>query len=221
MSITLNGSSQYVSTTGTTITAYPFSIVAWFNPTATGSAYMMVDISNNTSAVINCYRIRAAGDSSNTVRITAADGSSSSAVSTSTNFTASTWQRGYYIATSATARSVYLNNAGIGNDVTNLTATGISKTYIGVQNLNTVLSNFFSGSLAHVAIWNIALDSTMRSMLEAKIHPHFVARNNLVALLSFWDSGYGVTDMLGGAWTATGSPTYSADPGIRIPQYHL
>lgn len=222
MAITLNGTTQYISTTTATITAYPFTLFAYFNPTATGVAYYIFDVSNDTAPVLNAYKLRAAGDSSNNVRLTVGDGSTSDATSTSTTFSATTWQRASYVGTSATSRDVRLNNAGIGSGSTNLTATGISKTYVGVTNLNTVLSGFFSGSLAYVAIWNVALGATDRAFLEAGRNPFFVQRAALKTFVRLDSAVSAVTDTTGlCTWTAVAAPTYSTSPGLMEYRHYL
>lgn len=216
MSITLNGTTQSLSSVNSLITTYPFTLWARFNPTATGVAYYIFDISNDTAPVLNAYKLRAAGDSANNVRITVGDGSTSNATSTSTTFSAATWQTATYVGTSATSRNVFLNNGGVGAGSTNLTATGISKTYIGATNLNTVLSGFFSGSLSHLFQWNVALVAAQLAQLESSLNPWDVARANIVSGLEFNDTNSNVADLVkANTWTALNTPTYGVSLGIK------
>ena len=219
MSITFNGSTQYIHTTGTTITTYPFTLFCYFNPNGVAAECYAFDICNNTAAAINGFRMRAA--STGLVRITVGDGSTTSAVSTSTSYSASTWQRMYYVGTSATSRSVYLNNGGVGNDTTNLTPTGINKTYVGVSNLNTVLSNFYAGSLAHITIANVAATATQRAMLESGVHPLQVFGSAIASYVPADDSSVAANDYLGLTWTQVATPTFGTSPGIIRNRYHL
>lgn len=217
MSITFNGTSQYVSAATAPATAYPLSFFCYYNPTVSNVAMYQMALDNSASAVINGWKIRAAGDVGGPPqRMSTGDGTSNSAVSTSTNFSAATWQKAYAVLTNATSRSIYLNNAGLGTDAVSLTPTGINRSIIGALGLQAVISSWFNGSLAHVAIWNAALGATDRAMLQAGLSPKLVLQNNLVAYLPFWDSTFAVTDLFGAtSWAAQNSPTYSADPGVK------
>lgn len=217
MSLTLNGTTQYIKASAAPFTAYPFTLFSYFNPTVANAEQHVFDVCNNTAAAVNGWRLRAAA--TGLVRETVGNGASTSAVSTSTSYSASTWQKMTMVGNSATSRDVRLNNAGVGSDATNLTPSGIDTCYIGCANLNTVLSQFFSGSIAHMAGWDVALTSTELSMLQAGISPWFVRRGSLKFYLPVWNSTYALTDMVGTlTWTAFNTPTYGTDPGIRIPQ---
>lgn len=215
MSIVFNGSSQYISTNSGVITAYPGTVFIWGKPTALAVAYYVFDISNNTSATLNAHRLRFAGDSSNTIRLTVGDGSTNAAGSTLTSYSAGVWSRATEVLTSATSRDPYLNNGGSSNNSNNITPTGLSKTYIGVLNLNLALSGFFSGELAYAAIWSVALGAVDRARLEAGESPFNVQRANLRTFVRMDSADSGVEDLTKNfTWTATGSPTWGVSPGL-------
>ena len=216
MCIVLNGSSQFVSAASAVVTAYPFSLFAYFNPTVTNVAEYIFSSDNSGSATVNGFRLRAAGDAAAVVRGTTGDGTTTDAYSTGTTFVANTWQKAVIVATSATSRSVWLNNGGQGTAVGNIVPTGINRTLIGATELLAVISGWFNGSLAHAAIWNIALTTQDRNMLQAGYSPRLIQIPSLKAYLPFWDSAFGVTDLYGAtSWAAQASPTYGADPGIK------
>lgn len=218
MAITLNGSTQYILGSNTPVTAYPCTFFAYFNPTVTNVAQYLWAIDNSASTIVNGLRIRAAGDVGGPpMRGTTGDGTTTSAISTSTNFSASTWQKAMFICTNATSRDIRLNNGGIGSDANNLTPTGLNRGLIGVAELLAVLSGFFNGQIAHPAVWNIALVTLDQARIQAGLSPKLVAKNNLVAYLPLWDSAFGTTNLFGATtWAAQASPSYSADPGIKF-----
>ncbi len=218
MCIVLNGSTQYVSAASAPVTAYPFTFFGYFNPTVTNVAQYVLHEDNSASTIVNGWRVRAAGDVGGPpCRLTVGDGTSTGAASTATNFSAATWQKTMLVGTNASSLDVYLNNGGVGSNAGGLTPTGLNRALIGATELLAVLSGFFNGSLAHVAIWSKALGTQSRAMLQAGYSPRLVEIPNLVAYLPFWNSAFGVTDIgsLATSWTAQASPTYGADPGIK------
>lgn len=221
MAVTLSAvSSQYISGAIAVITGYPFTMFAWFNPNTAGVSNGILDFSNTASVVTNGYKFRA--DLTNVLRYTTGDGTLTDAVSTSNNWSPATWQRGYHIGTSATARSILLNNTGLGTGAVNLTATGLNTTVIGAFDTTGVKSLFFDGSIAHVAAWNIVLSANDLAALEAGFSPFWVQRANLKMYLPLYDATSNVQDIMQSTtWTPQASPTYTASPAVRVPRYWL
>lgn len=214
MSLVLNGTTQFISSNAAPFTTYPFTLFGYFNANVANAEQHFFDVCNSTAAAINGFRMRAAA--TGLLRITVGDGVGTAANSTSTSYTASTWFRGVYLGNSATSRDVRLNNAGSTISATNLTPTGVDKCFIGCANLNGVFSQFFGGSLAHMAGWNVALGTTDLARLEAGISPMYVSRANLRFYLPLFAD---LTDLVGTlTWSGTNSPTFGADTPVRTPQ---
>ena len=205
------------SVSANALLSYPFTLLSTASPNATGVAYYIYDCGNNASALSNSFKIRAAGDSANTARITAADGATSDASSTSTNFVASAYQKFTYIGTSSTSRSVLLNNAGITTSAVAMTPTGINNATIGALDLLSVKANFFDGQIAHVCAWNVVLTAAELAQYQAGISPLAIRRS---ALLFYLPLDTNIIDVTGNTtWTNVNGATFVASNlGTYIPR---
>lgn len=143
-------------TSGTTVTAYPLTLAAWFNrnrsPSATPLFLVTVDFSGGTQF----HGIALEATSNNVSARTNAGGSLGTAVSTTT-FTTNEWNHAAGVLDSSTLRTVYLNAGGEGASATNLTPSSINNTTIGARYANSSLGNFADAMIAEVGIWNVAL----------------------------------------------------------------
>lgn len=214
MSLVLNGTNQFISSNAAPFTTYPFTLFGNFNPNVNNADQHFFDVCNSTALLINGFRLRAAA--TGLLRITVGNGVTTSAVSTSTSYTAGAWNKGSYVGNSATSRDVRLANAGIGSDANSFTPTGIDKCFIGCANLNGVFSQFFGGSLSHLAGWGSVLSATDLARLQAGISPYYVDRGNLKFYLPLYAN---LTDLVGTlTWNGTNSPTFGADNPVRTPQ---
>lgn len=214
-------SSQYLtSTSANAFLSYPFTVLATASPSSAAAAQYIFCSENNLSAVINGFRLRAAGDAGSVARITVGDGTSTNAVSTSTTYTAGTYQKYTYLGTSATSRSVLLQNAGLGTSATNLTPTGIDNATIGAGDLLTVKTGFFDGQIAHLAGWNVILSAAELAMYQAGVSPMNIRRASLLFYLPF---NTDISDLTGNTtWTNVGTATIVATgPGVSIPRFWL
>lgn len=214
MSLSCNGSTQYVSAATSPVTAYPLTMVARFNPDILTQPLYTVSIENSVSAALNGWRMRCAGETAgDPVRFATGSNGPISGVNSSA-FVVSTWQTMYFVCTSNILRQGYRDNANLTTDAVDITPTGIDRILVGASGLIAVISGFFDGLLSDIGIYNRVLTATERAMYNAGLTANNVAKDALVVHLPFFtniDDYAGVT-----AWTNNGSATFAADPPLKF-----
>ena len=216
MSIDLNGSTQYGSYAGAVVSAYPFTMSGWFYDTSGSDSGNVVGIETDASAD---NRFITLAQNNEVMRFQTRTTSAGNADS-SGNYTINNWWLVIAVATSATDREVFIHDGTSGTsgtNTTNLTPSGMDITTIGY---NASATNYFTGYLAEIAIWNSALDATAQTDLRTK-SPALVESGSLV---SYWPLGgpnydddwldkQGSNNM-----TATGAPTFNVEhPTLTYP----
>lgn len=179
MSRLFNGSSDLCTVTALPVNAYPATISLWFkrnvNPTGPLSMFNITD----TAAAFNYIDVfinGAASDiASGTTRTSGTGRTSSSSIAT----TQDTWQNIILLLASATSRRLWLNDgSAAAEDTTSHNwPTALDSMNIGALKINTT-GQYFSGRLAHIALWNTALDATARTQLQT-LYPSSVSAGSL------------------------------------------
>jgi hypothetical protein len=178
MAYNFNGVSQSI-TTGATVTAYPFTIAAWFNrnvsPSGTPLFLTTVDFSGGTQF----HGIALDAGSNNVSARTNSGGSLDTAISTTT-FTTNEWNHAAGVFDSSTSRIVYLNAGGASTGGTNLTPSSINNTTIGGRYASGSLGNFANALIAEVGIWNTSLTQPEIASLSKGMTCNLVRPQSLV-----------------------------------------
>lgn len=211
--------SQYLEGASAPVSSAPFSVACWFRVTDTTSAHRLFDLSSSTG--VNYFSLHARGDQSgDPVQAITDDFTDPAGVaSTSSAYTANTWQHAAAVFSSSNSRAAFLNGGSKGTNSTNRTPTGINR--IGVNRLYYAGTGYggMSGRIAHLAIWNVALADDEVAALAAGFSPQLARPGSLVA---YWPFGgfHGDYDRdLCGAYnlTAYNSPTFAEGPRIIYP----
>jgi hypothetical protein len=177
-SFVFNGSSNYMELPSAVLSSTPLTIVAWFNPDNDTTAFSIASIGGTTARFELLADGATAGDPID-ARSVNAGGTTQQA--TQGDFAPTTWQHAAAVLASATSRTAYLNGvAGTPNTASN-SPSGMTKTIIGARYNGGTRGIFFSGKLAHVAIYNIALSgSDIASLATPGTLPTSVQNANLV-----------------------------------------
>jgi len=160
-------SSQYLRFTGTpSVTAFPFSVSLLFKPSSAVAGTLI----SVTDATGGFWSLDTEADGSVTVSIdSAGTGTTSLPNSGATTLTNGTWYRLTAVYTSATSRTLYVNNTAF-NDTTNETypptLDDISVGSLGVTLLG-ARSRYADGDIADAAIWSVALTAAQVATLVA------------------------------------------------------
>jgi hypothetical protein len=177
MAFSFNGSSSYMEATSTPVTAEPFTMVCWFNPTNVSTDGAIMAIGN--SAGTNRFQMNMNGATGgDTIAISSVG--ASTATSSSTNlFTANTWHHAAAVCASSASRTIYLNGVQGTPNTTSITVAGVNNIMVGARWSGGVRGFFANVKTAEVAIWNIALTTDEILSLSKGFAPYLIRPSNL------------------------------------------
>lgn len=121
----------------------------------------------------------------------------------------STWVHVAGVFTSSTARAVFVNGTSEGSDSNSVSPT-LSKLTVAVRGDGAIpgaTPGYFTGSLAHVAVWNAALAAAQIAELARGASPLVVAPSSLVWHAPLWGEASPEVATAGSALSLTGSPS--------------
>lgn len=217
MSLVLSGA-NYVRK-ATPVTSFPKTFVFWFKTSDVSqggsNAIMLSDDDGSTKQ--NQCQLR--GDQSPNYPIAIASYNSAWAYTfcASPYPQNSTWHCAAVVFTSDTNREVYLDGASYAQTTTSQNSGSTSWLNLGCRFGSGTPGVYYTGQLAHLAVWNIALNSTEIASLAGGTNPQDVQYANLQIHHTLKSDG---TDELGGStFTEIGSPTYNSsdDPPVSPP----
>ena len=210
MSVVLNGSSQYLYRAEALVAAVPHTMVGWYKTDTLTVDQGIAFVGNNDSDE-EYHVLAAAGNQAGdylTNNIRDGDAALNEFANTAIAYSTGVWQHGAAVCTSTTSRDVYINGGSKGSATTEGTVS-ITDFAVGCLFRDSI-TWYFSGNVAEVAIWDIALTQSEIAQLAAGAAPTTIQSGNLKG---YWDLLSDATDKSGNSknLTAVGSPTYSAD----------
>lgn len=164
------------------ITAAPFTISAWFRTDDVAIFETVVSLADKD--VSNRYwTIELEGpDPDSRVAFVFRDAGGEQKVLTTTDYLVNTWHHAFAVEVSSTNHRILLDGAGLGISVVDTTPTGIDRISIGRKGDSTP-SSYFSGRIAEVAMWNVALSDAQALELAGGVP---VLRMRPDALVEYW-----------------------------------
>lgn len=203
---------QYAEINSAVVTAYPFSMVCWFNTNDVTATYTLMCVTIKESNSFYA-RLDAAGAIVGDPVIGVLRNTSVYSATTTAGYGASAWNHAALVFTNATSRASYLNGGNKGTNVSNSAFnTSVNRTSIGRYGGLTP-SQYMDGAIAWPAIWSVALSDEEVAALYAGADPRDIQPAALEACWQFVsdanDSADGFDLMLFGD---VGSPTYTDDP---------
>lgn len=211
-----SASSQGLEIAGTAlVTAYPLTMAAWFKPTTSTATGVMVSIGRTVTA--SHYWAIGVTSSAKPFLAARTGGTEADAIH-GTSVTNGTWGHICGVLTSATNRDIYFNGGTPVNDATNTVAPVTpNTTNIGCLTSNTRTS-FANGTIAHAAIWNVALMNYEVAALARGIPPIDVRPGNLIAYADLYPGIESPeTDILRqSGWALVASPTQGTDEPLMV-----
>ena len=213
-----NALSQYLERDSAVVATQPLTMAAWFNSddaTITQAILSVVDKDDASKMHFLEIAGAVAGDPVRMASIVA--GSPSYAAST-TGYTANTWFHAAGVVSASNARAAYINGGSKGTDATEEDPLLVlDRTSIGRLGDSTP-SQYFSGSIAEVAVWDIALTDNEIIVLSKGFSPLFVRPQNLVAYWPLIGNYSPETDIVGANnLTLTGTVVKANHPRIIYP----
>jgi hypothetical protein len=179
MAYSFNGTNQYFSTlTGDLFANFPITMACWFITSNITTNQGLLNICDNATGGQG-IRLNAQGAvAGDPIRILSV-GTATGSADTTTGFTANTWTHACGVFSSATSRTVYVNGGSPGTNTTNSSGTGENRLFQGVTRAASAFSNYFSGSLAEVGVWNAALTADEVLSLARGMSPSLIRPQNL------------------------------------------
>lgn len=213
-----DGSSEYLERDSAPATATPLTIACWFyqDDVAIATNRALLGIFDR-SVTNQWFVLKTQMDASYNKFVHAETRSSSGwdRATATAQFSGNTWHHAAAVFTSPTSRTVYLDGGNSATNTTSATPSGLDR--ISVARLgDSSPGNYFSGRIAEVAIWNVALTDAEVAILAADYSPLFVRPQNLVAYWSLIRDED--QDRVGGYdLTAFNTPSIAAHPAVYYP----
>ena len=176
MSRFFNGTTNYLNSATTPVSAMPMSMAAWGMPRGLSSTpHTLLGVyASGTDHTLSLDVTQNSG----TARACAGTNSESVAVSTVGGATP-VWNHYAAVFTSATNRAAYFNGGNKGASTTSRSPT-VDHLTLGASNRNGGLLRYWDGWIAHAAIWNVALTDAEVFLLAQGVLPYLVRRDGLV-----------------------------------------
>lgn len=189
------------------LTAVPLTIHCWWRPVSATPLARLFCISDGSTNNSFSLEQQAAG----AIRAKVEAGGTNTTAASTAIVTAGAWNAACVIFTSATARAAYVAGTNKGTDTANKTPSGLNTTTIGDGGG----AAFANGSIAEVALWNIALTDAEVLLLAAGISPLLIHPE---ALVGYWPLLHGYSpeiDLIkGNNLTLSNTPTVTDHPSI-------
>jgi hypothetical protein len=199
-------SSNRIGITAALVTGAPCTLACWFNSTsltANQNLIALVDLPNSNYIGLAASGTRA-GDP-----VIAYVGGALALASSSTGYSANTWQHAAGVFTSSTSRAAFVNGGSKGTNTTSVTPTSLVSTALGM--FNAAGSDSMLGALAEVGIWNVALTDDEVASLAKGFSPDQIRPQSLIAYLPLVRTAQ---DIKGNAWTTAGTLTVADHPRV-------
>ncbi len=213
MAVLYDGSSDANEVASAPVTGVLMTMACWFNTNQTATQQTMMAVTQSGSAV---DRVRLGTDSAAHVQTTV-EGTTAQSAAT---YSADTWHHAVGTSETATLRRSFLDGASGADDV-GFTFVGTSQNTFSLGRSNDLsATQFFSGSIAEAAVWNVALTSAESAVLAAGYSPVFVRPGSLVAYVPMLrlDTGSDLHDRVGGLTLLNiNTPATSAHTRIIYP----
>lgn len=179
----VRASNQFIECSTASVTAYPITLSGWFK--TDDLTVNQVVVANATSGTgVGVYLIVRGVTAGDPLSATDYDGSTSAQANSGGSLSTNTWYHGGAVFNGASSRDVFLNGTKTSNTTTTSTnLAGTDRTNIGAL-IST--NSHFSGNLAEIAIWNVALTDAEMAILATGVSPLRVRPSALVFYAPIW-----------------------------------
>ena len=181
MAYDFNGTSQSLQTSSAPVTALPITMACWFKPSTVTASYTLLSIANLTGPFEGPRLIAEGAQAGDPIRVDYTTSFGSAIARTTAGYTANNWHHACGVYTTSTSRTAYLDGGNNATDTTSI--AGVlslnALTFAGRLN-NGIVGLFFSGQIAEVGIWNVALTAAEIASLAKGMTCDKVRPQNLV-----------------------------------------
>jgi hypothetical protein len=185
-----DAASEILSVDQAAITAAPFTFCAWGYSDDATAAQCVISVGDKDTTNTR-WALKFSGNAANDpVRFDVRGGGSQTEFATTTGYSVNTWHHVAAVEASATDHRVFIDGGSKGTSTTSVSPAGADRTSIG-RLADGTGGQFFSGRIAHVAIWNVALTDDEILALARRLHPVRIRPGSLVG---YWPVGVGSPD---------------------------
>lgn len=215
MSREFNGTDALLSRSNGVTAAFPFSIAIWYRPTTlSGSDKDLFSTDDGPSTPI-AVRLSLRSASSWKPTLYMYDGSYKEVNAGGAGSTTNAWQHAAAVVTSASSYSVFYNGANKATGTTAVTMTPANLDRIALGRTSFAASDYFTGQLAHCAVWAAALTDAEVEVLAAGLLPTKVRSASLTAYWSLSGKDSPEIDIVGrNDLTVTNATVSNEEPRI-------
>lgn len=215
MSRDFNGTDALLSRSNGVTAAFPFSIAIWYRPTALSGDSKVLFSTHDDPSVGSAALLSLDKFSNWNPAIFLFDGSYKSAVATGAGSTTNTWQHAAAVVTSATSYSAYRNGGNKATTTTSVSITPSNFDRIAIGRQSFAAADYFTGQLAHCAVWAAALTDAEVEVLAAGLLPTKVRSASLIAYWSLSGKDSPEIDIVGhNDLTVTNATVSNEEPRI-------
>ena len=208
---------DHVQVNAAAVTAAPFTVSCWFRADQVTLTPAMFWI-GNSAASDNYWVLQFRGDQAGDPIDFTARNPTSAPARTTTGATLNKWHHACGIEYSAISRACFIDGGSKGTNSTSVTPTGANRMAIG-RFADSSPTEYWSGALARVAIWNEALSDEEVLALARGESP---LRIRLHALKGYWrllpQNGTADDYLLKNHMFATALPDIAIDPAVLLPE---
>jgi len=205
--------SEYLYRTPSPVTAPPFSISILARTDDVNLQEAMVSIAN-PNLEYERHMLWLANDVGDPIRASTHTSGNPAEAYTTSGVSANTWFHALGIWISNSSRRVYLNGGSFGYDSTEV-IPDLSSSKLGIGYIcDSTPSNYWSGIMAEIAIWNVNLTGADAVTLAAGYSPLFVKPQNIVG---YWPLIDNLKDIIGGYDLTANGTSITAHPSIIYP----
>jgi hypothetical protein len=172
MAFEFNGTSSYIETTSTPVTATPFTMACWFLLNTNIQNGTLMHIGNSASTHRFVITTNGTSITFNAIAPTPAAAISPATVANGV------WQHAAAVSISTTSRFIYLNGGQKVQSTVSRAPTGLNNISIGATNI-APRQFFLQGRIAEAAIWNTDLTDDEILSLSKGFAPSLVRPTNL------------------------------------------
>jgi hypothetical protein len=209
-----NASNQYLGNSSAIVTDEPLTIAAFvYCDDLTVNSQTVLSVANN--GTFGAWYLTMSKFGAVPLQAFKYDDSNNQGYAdTTTGMTVNTWHHACAVFTSDTSRAAFIDGGSKGTDSTNIADPSADRTGIACVYKSSI-AGYWSGRLAEVAVWNVALSDAEVAVLAKGWCPLFIQPQNIVG---YWPLGRTDNDLFGGYnMTPSGSPTWADHPPILYP----
>jgi len=180
MSYQFNSTNQYLSTASAPASGSPMTIACWFNASVVQSG-VLVSVGVSSGAHRNQLQaVNGTPGVSNYINAVAAGATTTAFSFGATDVNTNTWGHAAGVFASATSRTSYTNGGGAVTNTTDCGTQNAATSIVVGARWSTTLGLYYSGLVADVGVWNVALTADEIASLAKGVACRLVRPQSLV-----------------------------------------